>query len=393
MNRERLFDKESPMVGAPVKQAHPNSVGAEVRQASAATRKRGQRAGGAKPSLMARSARVVISATPWLIISGLLWAGVFIKPESVGGTVEPPVVERGDAFFGIAAADAKHLWAAGNYGKLIYSADGGATWTRQSLDTKTHMQDISAWDGKKLVAVGNGGAIFTTVDGGGSWTARSPDFLPKTNDKLLRVKAYAGGKAWAVGEMGALLFSGDYGNTWERRRDQQDTAFNDIAMVSESAGWVVGEAGAMLSTKDGGSTWTLSQPVVKSSLMAVAFRDAENGVAVGLEGVILVTRDGGKTWNRATATGEGIPGTQVKLHFYDVAWDAANSRWLVVGDQGSYAASDAEAATWKAGRLGPRELAWHTRIVAGPAGFYVAGASLGEWSGRESGWRRLIADR
>ena len=240
MMRETVFDKESPTVGALRNQAHPNSVGAEGRPASPGTRKRVQRPGGPKPSLAARSASVLLSATPWLIIGGLLWAGVFIKPESVGATVEPPVVERGDAFFGIATAEAKHLWAAGNYGKLIYSTDGGATWSKQHLDSKAHMQDVSAWDGKKLVAVGNGGSIFTTADGGQNWTARRPDFLPKTNDKLLRVKAYSGGKAWAVGEMGALLFSGDYGNTWERRRDAQDTAFNDIAMVNESAGWVVG---------------------------------------------------------------------------------------------------------------------------------------------------------
>lgn len=393
MKRDKVFDRKSPMVGAPLCQAHPNSVGGERQPASPAMTKRGQQSRGARASLKARSAGVVLSAMPWLIIGGLLWAGVFIKPASVGATVEPPVVERSDAFFGIATAEANHLWAAGNYGKIIYSADGGATWSKQRLDGKTHMQDISAWDGKKLVAVGNGGSVFTTADGGENWTARRPEFLPKTNDKLLRVKVYSGGKAWAVGEMGALLFSGDHGNTWERRRDEQDTAFNDIAMVSESAGWVVGEAGTMLSTKDGGSTWTVSPPAVKSSLMAIAFRDAENGVAVGLEGVILVTRDGGKTWNQATATSERIPGAHSKLHFYDVAWDAANSRWLVVGDQGSYAASDAEAVDWKAGRLGPRELAWHTRIVAGPAGFYVAGASLGEWSGRESGWRRLIADQ
>jgi photosystem II stability/assembly factor-like uncharacterized protein len=335
---------------------------------------------------------MVISALPWLIIGGLLWAGVFIKPKPVGSTVEPPVVEHGDAFFGMAASDGGQLWAAGNDGKMIHSADGGATWTKQRLDSTLHLQDIAAWDGQRLLAVGNGGSIFVSTDGGGNWTARRPGFLPATNDKLLRVKAYAEGKAWAVGEMGALLFSGDDGNTWERRRDEQDTAFNDVAMVGDVAGWVVGEAGLMLNSRDGGQTWTALPQMVSSSLMAIAFRDAENGVAVGLEGVILVTRDGGKTWTRTAASDAGTR-NEVKLHFYDVAWDAAGSRWLVVGAQGSYVTSDADAATWTAGQLSPHEFAWHTRIVAGKAGFYLAGASLGEWSGSADGWRQLVADQ
>jgi len=336
---------------------------------------------------------MLISAMPWVIIGALLWAGIFIKPKPAGATLAPPLVERGDAFFGAAAADGKRLWAVGDYGKVIHSADGGATWSKQHLDSKLHLQDVAAWDAQRLVAVGNGGAVFVSADGGGNWAARRPDVLPKTNDKLLRVKAYPGGRAWAVGEMGALLVSGDYGNTWERRRDAQDTAFNDVAMLGDSAGWVVGEGGIMLRSQDGGASWSVLPPVVKSSLMAIAFRDAANGVAVGLEGVILVTRDGGGTWTRVAAASESDPNSEVKLHFYDVAWDAAGSRWLVVGDQGAYVTSDADATLWQAGQLGPREFAWHTRIAAGAAGFYLAGANLGEWSGKENGWHRLLGDQ
>lgn len=340
---------------------------------------------------MARLIKFGLSAMPWLIIAGLLWAGIFIKPKAVGSTVEPPVIERSDAFFGFAAPESSQLWAAGNHGKIIHSKDGGTSWKSQGPSTAHHLQDVAAWDTHRLLAVGNGGMVLLTADGGVKWEQKRIDFLPASLDKLLRVKALADGRAWAVGEMGALLYSGDYGKTWERRRPAQDTAFNDIAMMDEKSGWVVGEAGAILRTTDGGIHWDMTPSGVKSSLMALAFRDAQNAVAVGLEGVILVTRDGGKTWRRAVATRKD--GAPLKLHFYDVIWDGSRKQWLVVGDQGVYAKADAEAATWTGGGLDATELAWHTRIASSGDRFYLAGATLGEWSGEDGSWRRLGAGK
>jgi photosystem II stability/assembly factor-like uncharacterized protein len=336
---------------------------------------------------MARLIKFGLSIMPWLIIAGLLWAGIFIKPKPAGSTVEPPVIERQDAFFGIVSPEPKQLWVAGNNGKIIHSADDGANWIAQKVTGAPHLQDIAAWDAKHLVAVGNGGMVFTTDDGGTHWQGQNIGFLRVGLNKLLRIKAFPGGQAWAVGEMGALLQSGDFGKTWERRRDEQDTAFNDVLMISDKQGWVVGEAGSMLRTVDGGRNWDALTPIVRSSLMAVAFRDAQNGVAVGLEGVILVTHDAGKTWNQFAATRKGSADVAMKLHFYDVVWDAGRNRWFAVGDQGIQASADAGAAVWEGGKLQPQESAWHTRIASAHGNFYLAGATIGEWAGKDDSWR------
>lgn len=339
---------------------------------------------------MERLIKVCLSGLPWLIIAGLLWAGIFIKPTASGTPVEPPVIERADAFFGVAAPAPAQLWLAGNNGKIIHSADGGASWKSQKLSGRMHLQDVAAWDADRLLAVGNDGMVFVTEDGGKQWRGQKIDFLHGALNKLLRVKTYADGKAWAVGEMGALIHSADYGQTWERRRPEQDTALNDVYMIDGEAGWVVGEAGGMLRTADGGASWETLAPVVRGSLMAVAFRDAENGVVVGLEGVILVTRDGGRHWQSLVATRQG-DGTPLKLHLYDVAWDAGSERWFAVGDQGLYVTATADAAAWEGGRLEAKEGGWHTRIVPAHGRFYLAGATVGEWSGLAGSWRRFGA--
>lgn len=340
---------------------------------------------------MARLIKFGLSIMPWLIIAGLLWAGIFIKPKPAGSTVEPPVIERHDAFFGIASPEPKQLWAVGNNGKIIHSADDGASWVAQKVTGAPHLQDIAAWDARRLVAVGNGGMVFTTDDGGTQWQGQNIGFLRVGLNKLLRIKAFPDGQAWAVGEMGALLQSSDFGKTWERRRDEQDTAFNDVLMINDKQGWVVGEAGSMLHTVDGGRSWDALTPTVRSSLMAVAFRDSQNGVAVGLEGVILVTRDAGKTWAQFSAMRQGPnPGAQ-KLHLYDVVWDQERNKWFAVGDQGIYASADASAAEWHGGKLDPQERAWHTRIASAHGRFFLAGATIGEWAGNDRSWRRFGA--
>jgi photosystem II stability/assembly factor-like uncharacterized protein len=340
---------------------------------------------------MTRLIKFGLSIMPWLIIAGLLWAGIFIKPKPAGSTVEPPVIERSDAFFGLASPEVKQLWVVGNNGKIIHSTDGGVSWAAQRLTSITHLQDVAAWDSKRLVVVGNSGMVFITEDGGAHWHEQRLGILPAALNKLLRVKALPDGGAVAVGEMGALLHSADYGKTWERQRAEQDTAFNDVFMINDQQGWVVGEAGSMLHTVDGGRNWDALEPVVRSSLMAVAFRDPQNGVAVGLEGVILVTHNAGKTWAQFSAMRQGPNPGALKLHLYDVVWDQERNKWFAVGDQGIYASAGDDAAEWQGGKLDKQESAWHTRIASAHGRFFLAGATIGEWAGNDRSWRRFGA--
>ena len=349
--------------------------------------------------------KLSLSATPWLIIAGLLWAGLFIKPQPVGTTVQPPSIERTDSFYGIASPAKDVLWIAGNKGKVVRSDDDGKTWVLQKTPTPQHLQDIASWDTKRAVAVGNKGVIIVTADGGASWSEVTAP-LSKISNKLLRVKALPEGRAWAVGEMGALLESTDYGQTWQRRRDEEDAAWNDVQFLDAQNGWLMGEAGRIMHTTDGGKTWQAVPSNVKLSLMAVAFRDASNGVAVGLEGSLLATHDGGKSWTllprakrpasalaaKELVKPEAMPSKQRVLeeageHLFDIAWDEAQQSWFAIGNQGVWVRGNKDTDTWDAGRIDPRDMAWHTRVVVINGHTYLAGASVGEWNGQTGAWR------
>lgn len=109
--------------------------------------------------------KVVVSSVPWMIIGGLLWAGLFIKPQPVGGTVQPPVLERRDHYYGIAPAPGGGVWVAGTGGKIV-AIDAQAHARVLATPTDQTLQDIAVWDDRHAVAVGNDGVILITADGG-----------------------------------------------------------------------------------------------------------------------------------------------------------------------------------------------------------------------------------
>jgi photosystem II stability/assembly factor-like uncharacterized protein len=322
-----------------------------------------------------RVVKVGLSAVPWLVIAGLLLAGLFVKPTAVGQTVQPPVIERRDHFFGLTSPMEGVIWVAGSDGKIVaVGPDGRAA--RLPTPAAWTLQDVAAWDAQRAVAVGNDGVVLTSNDRGAHWLESKAVPRSAVANKLTRVRLLRDGRGWAVGEMGALLETADFGATWERRFPEQDVAWNDVAFADDSNGWVVGEFGRMLKTADGGKTWTAVDGPVKSSLMGIAFHDSSRGVAVGLEGVVLVTNDGGLAWRR-------VP-VDSREHLFDVAWDTVGHRWIACGNLGVVVTGSEDSSKWIAARLDAHDLAWHTRVLPTREGVWLTGANLGMW--REGRW-------
>lgn len=317
---------------------------------------------------MRRAISLIWSVMPFAICGALLGAALFIKPKAIGKSMDPPVIERRDSFYGIAMPTPEILWAVGSDGKAIRSEDGGKSWMVQKTPVLHHLQDIDAWDGLRAVAVGNRGDVIVTRDGGKTWKeVQAP--RSEVANKLVRVRVSPDGSAWAVGEMGAVLVSRDYGQTWERAVKEEDVGWNDIVFTDSVNGFIVGEFGRILRTRDGGRTWKPAASPVKSSLMGVFFRDKQHGVAVGMDGVVIRTSDSGSTWARARAV--------AGVHLFDVCSDGKS--WLVVGDRGVVLTGDASGAVWKVQRLSENDLSWHTECLTRSGVSYLSGSTLGMW--------------
>lgn len=312
-----------------------------------------------------RSVVALLTAiSPMLIIGGLFYAAVFVKAEQNIASLEAPAIERRDVFFGAVAPKGDVLWAAGSYGKIVRSDDGGQSWTVQETPVDAHLQAIAAWDADRAVAVGNRGVVLITTDGGRTW--RGID-VPRSEvaNKLMQVRTYPGGVGWAVGEVGAVLHTRDYGATWTRAMEEKDQAWNDVFFLGDD-GWMVGEFGRIVLTRNGGKDWEEINSSLESSLMSVHFRDSTNGVAVGLSGAVLETGDGGVTWTEVDRV--------TREHLNCVIWDV--NQWVAVGDKGVRVTGEADGAGWKGGRISEQDLSWRTQIIHVGDGFLLAGANL-----------------
>ncbi|MDO8177864.1 MAG: YCF48-related protein [Undibacterium sp.] len=311
---------------------------------------------------MKKILKLVASGAPLLIIAGLLYAGIYIKPALHSAQLQKQLFERSDRFYGVTSPDGKAVWLVGSDGKILRSNDGSATWERQVSGVSTGLQDVGSWDDKRAVVVGNGPAILRTVDGGSTWKKVDVPSRQMAT-KLMRVRVLPNGHAWAVGEGGLILHSADYALTWTVVGEVEDIAWNDI-YFKDGHGWLVGEFGRIKVSSDNGMSWREVKSPIKSSLMSVVFRTPGNGVAVGLGGEILVSQDSGLTWAQAkSATSE---------HLFGLTWNG--SSWVAVGDKGVVVIGANDDSTWKAVRIDPNDRAWYVSIINIPGRYFIAGA-------------------
>ncbi|RKZ72096.1 MAG: glycosyl hydrolase [Gammaproteobacteria bacterium] len=314
--------------------------------------------------------RSLLSLVPWVIVGGLLWAGIFVKPNVTIEEVTPPAIERRDRIYGVSAVTPRILWIVGNYGKILRSEDRGASWSLQKTPNQNHLQDISSWDESRAIAVGNGGVVLITEDGGNTWTEIE---APKSEiaNKLLRVHTFEGGEAWAVGEVGMIIYSDDYGNTWTRMREEEDVIMNDIVKISDTKLMVAGEYGRIFWSEDKGKTWQDTETDSLGSMMAIKFRTEESGVMVGLDGITMGTEDAGKTWTIIDSAKSGN-----SEHLMDVLWFDELNKWVAIGNKGTLVKFSSDLKEFEAGVVSERSLSSHTELAAVDGGIIVVGAGV-----------------
>ena len=102
-------------------------------------------------------------------------------------------------------ADASTGWAIGtadsvDVNVVLYTTDGGTTWTRQNIGSGVDMNDIAFSDAANGWIVGTAGIGYITSDGGLTWTE-----IDTNVEDLLGVKPLSSSSAWVVGESGLLI--------------------------------------------------------------------------------------------------------------------------------------------------------------------------------------------
>jgi photosystem II stability/assembly factor-like uncharacterized protein len=198
--------------------------------------------------------------------------------------------------------DKKEGWAAGHWGVILRTSDGGESWTLQREDLANDRPLFSVWfkDNKLGVVCGIWGLVLRTEDGGARWEPVTMPPAPGKNKptdlNLLSIFADRGEHLFIAAERGSVFRSEDLGAHWtELRTGDTGTFWTGIAL---STGTVVvaGLRGHISRSVDHGAHWEQLQTGIKSSITSLAQQPNGGLMAVGLDGVVLRSADDGRSF-------------------------------------------------------------------------------------------------
>ena len=276
------------------------------------------------------------------------------------------------------AASSQVVWAVGHRGVVLRSTNGGDRWDRRLTPSGDSLEfrDVHAInaDTAWILSTGNGTAsrIYRTTDGGASWTRQ---FMNTDTAAFYDCLSFGSGPARtgiafsdASGARTNILYTDTDGAAWHLlppavvpapQPGEGAFAASGLCVTHADARTVfiaTGSPGARLfRSRDGGRTWAVkSTPFVRGAvagLTGLAFKDGETGLAVAADinrlrtdsstAVIGLTTDAGETWELRTRP--PLPGALV-----GVAWvpGAGAETAVVTSYGGAFITSDA-ARSWR----------------------------------------------
>lgn len=202
----------------------------------------------------------------------------------------------------------KRLVAAGDRGHILYSDDGGSSWTQAKVPTRQLLTAVYFADEQHGWAVGHDALILATTDGGQTWTQQYENREGEV--PLLDVWFENPQHGFATGAYGVLLETTDGGANWEDVADRLDNEdgshLNAIAEIPGSGLFIVGEMGGMFRSADMGEIWERVESPYQGSFFGVV-GGGEPGVVVafGLRGNLFRSTDFGDSWQAIQLLDDG----------------------------------------------------------------------------------------
>ncbi len=201
--------------------------------------------------------------------------------------------------------------AAGERGHIIYSDDGGESWTQADVPVSVTLTGLSFASDTEGWAVGHSGVVLHSDDAGETWTLQLTGIkaaelaIANQEDAIAEMEARIetapedkkGDLEWALDDLSFAL---------ENMQSDLDIGpvnpFLDVWFGDDSHGFIVGAYGMFFHTKDGGSTWQDWSPKLDNAqnfhLNAIARIGGGALVIVGEAGQIFVSVDKGVTWEK-----------------------------------------------------------------------------------------------
>ena len=237
--------------------------------------------------------------------NNVIWAGgyknssgvcLFYKSDDGGTTWNPVTLPENLGVKKVYFADQNNGWVIlrqSGSSRIYHTSDGGANWTVQMNGTTSDgwtIRELYCWhffDANNAIAAGTYGYIIYTNDGGATWNYRDAS----VSTQLSGMHFVDDNNGWIVGGAGYILKTTDGGVTWSRTDLEITQSLWDVYFIDENTGWVVGglsnvNQGIVYSTVDGGVTWTQETLPSNRDLNCIFFLDDNIGWIGGNYGTV-----------------------------------------------------------------------------------------------------------
>lgn len=191
-------------------------------------------------------------------------------------------------FLDVVALSADEVFVSGAYGALLYSNDGGASWTiRDQAIENPDGYHLNAFEaaGDTLYLTGEAGQLFRSLDRGASWeTLDSPYY-----GSLFDVHVDAEQRLWLVGLRGNIFVSDDQGASFSAISLGDAVNINSVINAPTGGVYLAGNAGVVAFIDAAGQLHKDSHPS-GAAVSAIAVTDAGDLILVGQRGVLSLAQ-------------------------------------------------------------------------------------------------------
>ncbi|CAA0106772.1 Ycf48-like protein [Zhongshania aliphaticivorans] len=239
-------------------------------------------------------------------------AGLIMRTDDAGQTWKKEKSPTTLGLISVAHSGGREI-AVGQMG-VVLVREGTSAWKVSDSGSDMRLLKVDINSHGLAVAAGAFGTLLRSKDGGNSWETIVPDWAALYDSgagdtAVIRdeptnyvVKVLEDNRIIVGGEYGQLNVSEDGGDTWSilyrHPEVDGDTAatFFDLKL-SGKTGYAVGQAGLVIRTDDAGKTWTSVAANTKGSFFAVTYTGASKVFVVG-QRVAMKSINGGESWEQ-----------------------------------------------------------------------------------------------
>ncbi len=195
------------------------------------------------------------------------------------------------ALFTFQFIDSLNGLAAGEFGAVMKTTDGGKNWKTIFQDSTFHIYFILHVDSQNIFLLTHLNKLLRSTDGGKSWQQQTINpSLPCR--KIVFVDQSIG---FMSSKTGLPFRTTDAGNTWKEYTASLEGTISEIDFVSETIGFAL-VSGKVYKSNDGGKSWSVANNTTDLIFSSVDMLDSINGWAASTN-KFFTTTDGGQSWN------------------------------------------------------------------------------------------------